>query len=51
MPSQEEHRTLVELSRRLLLSATDPIEHSRALLAQIEAKFSGTTKRGRRGDA
>jgi hypothetical protein len=39
MRPQEEHRTLVELSKRYLLDATDRIQDSRALLARIHAKF------------
>jgi hypothetical protein len=38
---RQEHRLLVQLSRRSLLSAADHIADSRALLARIGAKFPG----------
>ena len=37
---REEHRMLVELSKRYLLSAADHIESSRALVAKIQATFA-----------
>jgi hypothetical protein len=36
LPPQEEHRTLVELSKRYLLLAAEHIADSRALLAKID---------------
>jgi hypothetical protein len=47
----EEHRMEVELAKGQLLSTADHIEDSRALLAKIASKFSGTRKQDRQGGA
>jgi hypothetical protein len=41
LPPHEEHRMLVQLTKKSLLSATDHIEDSRALLTRMDAKVPG----------